>query len=182
MNNTTEFLNEINRICAAIQKGLELFSKIGDALDELETAAKSDGTLQLPALGEALFLTKNYYEDVDKQVKRVYHFQDMLNKHLLPERMKEQNSGGFRVPTIARSFSIVEKTSASFLDKEAGLEWLRKIGQGDMIQETVNAGTLAAFCRNMILNEGLEPPEDIIKVTTYSTTSMVKYRPKKGEL
>ena len=57
-----------------------------------------------------------------------------------------------------------------------------KIEQGDMIQETVNAGTLSAFIRNMILEQGIDPPEDIVKVSTYSTTSMVKYRPKPSEV
>lgn len=164
----------------------DAFSKMGAALQEelakLTDFAKDHKSIDLSALGVAMYWSKNTYEDIDEKSKKLYHFSDMLNKFLLPERMKEQNTDGFRVPEIARSFSIVEKTSASFVDKEKGLEWLREIGQGDMVQETVNAGTLASFCRNMLLEQGLEPPADVVKVSTYSTTSMTKYRPKKGEL
>lgn len=177
-----QFKQDMDRVVNAINAGIAHFTKVGDALEDLLNIAKMNKRIPLSTLGVAYFNTKDAYDAADKQVKRVYHFQDALNKFLLPERMREGGTDGFRVPEIARSFSIVEKTSASFIDKEKGLEWLREIGQGDMIQETVNAGTLASFCRNMLLEEGREPPEDVVKVSTYSTTSMTKYRPKKGEL
>lgn len=161
---------------------LEALQVLADRLDQLDAIARSDGTLSPPALGVALFHLSAMHEAADKQVKRMYHVKDGLSKHVLPERMRATNIDGFRVPEIARSFSIIEKTSASFVDKDAGLAWLREIGQGDMIQETVNAGTLASFCRNMVLEQGFEPPPDLVRVSTYSTTGMAKYRPKKGEL
>lgn len=155
---------------------------IGKELNEWEEDARADGTIKPSTLGLAFFSTSTIYEELDKAVKKVYHFKDALNKFHIPERLRAYDMDGMRIPEIARSFSIVEKTSASFIDKDAGLDWLRSIEQGDMIQETVNAGTLSAFIRNMILEQGIDPPEDIVKVSTYSTTSMVKYRPKPSEV
>ena len=62
--------------------------------------------------------------------------------------------------------------------KDKGFKWLRENGLGDLISETVNAGTLASAMRNMILDQGIEPPDDVIKVTTYKATSINKYTPK----
>lgn len=147
--------------------------KAGDDLKNTSTAAPSE-------IAEFYFYVKIAYENIDKDIKRVYHVMDMVGKFLLPERLQANGLDAIRVPSIARSFSIVSKTSASFLDKEKGFEWLRSIGQEEVIQETVNAGTLAALCRNLILEQGIDPPADIVKVSTYNTTSMVKYTPKPG--
>lgn len=149
--------------------------------DELETwfrDVKEDSSVSPATVAYALFQIKTVHADLDAAVKRVYHFHDGINKHLLPERLRAFDMDGIRVPEVARSFGIVGKMSASFVDKDKGFAWLRSIGQEDMIQETVNAGTLAAFCRNLILEEGVDPPEDIVKVSTYDTTSMTKYNPK----
>lgn len=173
---------EFDAIASELGRITERLIQAGKALEEWEEDARADGTIKPSTLGLALFQTSTIYEELDKAAKKVYHFKDALNKFHIPERLRAYNMDGMRIPEIARSFSIVEKTSASFLDKDAGLDWLRSIEQGDMIQETVNAGTLSAFIRNMILEQGIDPPDDIVKVSTYSTTSMVKYRPKPSEV
>lgn len=182
MDKNTIFRERVATVVNDIAAATELLTAIGDDLDAMRDDARDDKSLAPATLGLALFRIAELYDAADRQVKRLYHFKDFLNKNLVPDRMRTYGMDGFRVPEIARSFSIVEKTSASFIDKDAGLEWLREIGQGDMIQETVNAGTLSSFCRNMLLEEGREPPEGVVKMTTYDTTSVVKYRPKAGEL
>lgn len=141
---------------------------------------KNDKTVPLEDLVTALFLLKQHYDDLDKAVKRFYHVKDALDKFLVPERLAEAGLDQIRVPEIARSFSILDKMSASMVDKEKGFEWLRANGLGDLISETVNAGTLASAMRNMILDQGIDPPPEIIKVTSYKATSVNKYTPKAG--
>lgn len=174
----TTFREETDRIVAGLQRVIETLNKISDAAEALREEARDNKSVSPAALGYTLFQLKETYEEADKQLKRVYHVKDAIDKNILPERMRDNNIDGFKVPEIARSFSIIDKTSASFVDKEAGIAWLNSIGQGDMVQQTVNAGTLAAFCRSLLLERGMEPPEDVIKVSTYSVTGMVKYRPK----
>ena len=175
---TDQFREETDRVVAGLGRVTEALTKIADAAEALKEEGRRDQALSPAHLGYALYQIREMHELLDKQVKRVYHVKDALDKSVLPERMRAAGIDGFKLPEVARSFSIIEKTSASFVDKEAGLEWLRKIGQGDMVQETVNAGTLAAFCRNLLLEQGIEPPADVVKLSTYSTMSMVKYRPK----
>lgn len=167
----SELDEAISRTNAALQD-------LGAKIAAIEGYIDGHADLELSDIGVALLRAKEGYDTLDKGVKRLYHFKDKLDKHVLPTRMTDAGLEMFRVPSIARSFSTVEKTSASFIDKEKGFEWLREIGQGDIVQETVNAGTLAAFCRNLVLEHGQEPPEDIVKMSSYSVTSITKYRPK----
>jgi len=165
-------------IMAQMADAIKFLSDTVTLLERHADRMAEDKATPLSDLGEFYFKAVDAHEKADKVVKRAYHVKDRYNKGVIPEALTENNTDGFRIPSIARSFSVVKKTSASFIDKEAGLEWLRSIGQGDMIQPTVNAGTLSTFCRNMLLEEGIEPPEDIVKLNTYNTTSMVKYTPK----
>lgn len=139
---------------------------------------KANKAIKPADIAIALFSLKEAYSKLDETTKRLYHVHNTLDKNVLPERLIEADLDAIRVPEIARSFSLRDNTTASMLDKERGFEWLRSIGQGDLIQETVNAGTLASFCRNMLLEQGVEPPADIIKVNTYKSVSINKYTPK----
>ena len=163
---------------ADLEAAIEQLSIAVGAVKQTGSKMSDKKSEPLSNLAEFYFTVVGLHEKADKAVKRAYHLKERYNKGVIPQRMVEDNVDGLRVPSIARSFSVVKKTSASFVDKEKGFKWLRETGQGDMIQETVNAGTLASFCRNMLLDQGMEPPEDIIKMNTYDTTSMVKYRPK----
>ncbi len=139
---------------------------------------KNNKTIKPSVLAIALFSLKEAHKRLDETVTRFYHVHNALDKKILPERLDEAGLDSIRVPEIARSFSIRDNTTASMLDKEKGFGWLRSIGQGDLIQETVNAGTLASFCRNLLLDQGIEPPEDVIKVNNYKSISINKYTPK----
>lgn len=170
-----EMINRVRGLAAQINEVASDIDKLGEEL-------RNSNSVEPAELVEVYFYLKEQYDAADKSLKRVYHVNDMLNKHLIPERLMGAGLDGIRVPSIARSVSIITKTSASMTDKEKGFEWLRSIGQGDLIQETVNAGTLAAFCRNLVLEQGIDPPADIVKVSTYNTTGLTKYRPKAGEV
>lgn len=166
---------------ADLGKTIEFLDKDAVRLQGMSDAFRDDGTVKPSTLAEFYFHVHALHEQADNAVKKLYHVKDFLNKSLIPQRLKDAGLDAIRVPAVARSFSIVTKTSATMVDKERGLEWLREQGQGEMIQETVNAGTLSAFCRNLILERGIDPPDDIIKVSTYDTLSMVKYKPTAGE-
>lgn len=165
----------------ALTMAAEDLAKAAKLVEDLTEGMKNDGTIAPATCAEFYFHLDTAYDAADTARKRVYHVNDMMNKHLIPTRLKDAGLDLIRVASVARSFSVVTKTSATLLDKEKGFEWLRSIGQGDIIQETVNAGTLSAFCRSLLLEQGIDPPQDIVKVSTYDTTSMTKYRPKTGE-
>lgn len=154
---------------------------IGQTIDEVSQwvdDATDDKTIEIAEIAAALLHVKEAHAELDRVAKKLYHVKDKLEKHSLPSRMEEMDIDMLRVPGLGRSFSIQNKMSASFIDKEKGFEWLRSTGQGDIIQETVNAGTLTSFVRNLIIEEGIDPPDDIVKVSQYKTTSIAKYTPK----
>ena len=166
----------------ALSHAAEELARAATIVEALGEEMKNDGKIAAPQIAEFYFHLDTAYENADTARKRVYHVNDMLNKYLIPTRLKDAGLDLIRVASVSRSFSVVTKTSATLLDKEKGFEWLRSIGQGDVIQETVNAGTLSALCRNLVLDQGIDPPADIVNMRSYDTTSMTKYKPKPGEL
>jgi hypothetical protein len=61
------------------------------------------------------------------------------------------------------------------LDKVAAFTWLEKAGHGDIIdrEPRVNAQTLNAFCKDLLI-DGDVPPDDIISVFQFTNASITK--------
>lgn len=171
---------------ADLAKQHDLAMRVGDMLEgifnEIEArnrkASTSLGSAAPAAIATALFFMDATHKRLDEMRKRYYHEKDHLDKKVLPAALEAAGTDIVRVPELARSFSLQTKYSASFVDKDKGFEWLRGRGSEDLIQETVNAGTLAAFVKSLIIDEGVDPPEDIVKVSTYQTIGVTKYTPK----
>jgi len=144
----------------------------------LDNTKGANEPIQPAKLAKHYWYLKENYDRLKKELTRIYHVVDAVDKHLLPEAFDAAGTDLIRIPELGRSFSVKTMMSASMKDKEAGAQWLRDQGHGDLVQETVNAGTLASFMRSYILDEGMEPPEDIFKVTTYNKTNTTKYNPK----
>lgn len=170
----TEIVNALQDARATVIAVASMFTQFNDDADK--------GQVSTSELAIALFNTKEAYGELDEAVKLIYHQVERINKGLLPKRLRDSDTDGLRVPSIARSFSIRTQYSASFLDKEAGFKWLRETGNESLITETVNAGTLASFCRNLILEHGIEPPADVVKMSSYDAMSITKYTPKPNAL
>ncbi len=103
---------------------------------------------------------------------------DGLEKFHLPKKLEAMGLDKVQVPEMGRSFYTLTKYSCSMKDKDAGFEWLRKRGDESLISETVNAGTLATYMKDLVLNEGLEPPEEVFNFNSYDTIGSSKYNPK----
>ena len=109
--------------------------------------------------------------ELNKQLER-------MSKMVIPTKMDDLGLDLARIPELGRSFYPVAKFSASMADKDAGHQWLRENGGGDLIQPTVNASALASFLKDMVLEEGIEPPEAVMKLNQYRITGSSKYTPK----
>jgi hypothetical protein len=126
----------------------------------------------------AYFKVKNGYDIVDAARKRLYAVKDRMDKGIIPGMLEKAGVDKVAVPDVARSFYTVTKYSASIVDKELGFKWLQDHGASELITETVNAGTLASFFKDWVLENGMDPPEDTFKFNNYKTTGMSKYTPK----
>jgi hypothetical protein len=151
--------------------------KLAEQMEQWAETAKEEPPK--PAeLAILFFNMKEGYKAVDGARKRVYHVVDMVEKYLMPKVMEDNDLDMIRVPEIARSFSLRNQLSASMIDKDEAMKWLRKEGHGDLIQETVNSSTLSSFIKSLIIDEGIDPPEEYFKVSQYKTTGINKYTPK----
>lgn len=150
-----------------------LADEIEREINELEQNGKAND------VAAYFFALREAYTKLDASRKKVYAQKDRIDKHLLPAKMEAIDVDLLRMPDLGRSFSKQTKYSASFIDKAAGYEWLREIGSDALITETVNAGTLASFVKNRMIEEGLDPPEDIVNFKSYHVIGVTKYTPKK---
>lgn len=152
---------------------------VADRAEEFLSDLKDDRAKKPADIARYYWYIKNHYEEAKKQITRVYHVMDSIDKHVLPEALEAHGTDIVRIPDLGRSFSVRKMMSASMLDKDQAIEWLRSHGAADLVQETVNSGTLSSYIRNLVLEEGIDPPEELFKVSTYNKTSATKYTPKK---
>ena len=121
---------------------------------------------------------KELHGRLDTARKRIFHVQDRYSKGVIPEAMDEMGVDKLQVPELGHSFYPLTKYSAKLVDKERGMAWLRENGAEALIQPTVNASSLAGYLKDMMLNEGIEAPEDVAQLTVYRITGASKYNPK----
>lgn len=107
--------------------------------------------------------------------KALDEIEDRLSREQVPEVMRENNVKTITVEGVGR-VSINHRFSCSMLDKEAGMDWLRKNGHEGLIQPTVNSSSLSAFAKNMLEVEGKELPPDVFKTGTMPHTSITKVK------
>jgi hypothetical protein len=167
----------IDEATAVIVKWAELLADATAAIEAWVKKISNDSSIPPQDIALGMFSIIGAHDAIESIKLRLYSAKNTIDKVILPERLDAAGLDMIRVPSIARSFSIRNNMSATMTDTEKALAWLREIGQGDLIRETVNAGTLAAFCRNLLLEQGIEPPE-AIALRPYRSISVVKYHPK----
>ncbi len=93
---------------------------------------------------------------------------------MIPEAFERESISSFTTDNGYR-VTVSQRFFASILEgmKDVAFEWLRKNKLGDLIQPTVNAGTLSAEGKRM-LEEGRELPEQIFSTHYKPSTSLTK--------
>jgi hypothetical protein len=97
---------------------------------------------------------------------------DGLSYEILPTLFGNQNVKTIKVIDVGR-VTIVDRWNAKMLNKERALGWLRGSGNEGLIQETVNAMTLAAFAKEETI-AGRPLPGDLFDVKTAPHVSIRK--------
>ena len=111
-------------------------------------------------------------KDLAAKVAALQKHVDGLSYETIPTLFMNHNVKTITVDDVGR-VSINVRWSATMLDKTKGLEWLRTSGNEGIIQETVNAMTLASFAKTEIL-AGKPLPEHLFKVGTAQHVSITK--------
>ena len=118
------------------------------------------------------------YQRLDAERKRLYRALDRLNKSVIPAKFRERDIDQVRIRSLGRSFYPLTKYSARVSDKGRLFEWLREVNAAGLIGETVNAGTLASFLKERMMDGEADPPEEVAELTSYQMVGSSKYTPK----
>ena len=111
-------------------------------------------------------------DDLAAKVAALKKHVDSLSYEILPTMFGNQNVKTITLPDIGR-VTINVRWSASMLNKERGMDWLRASGNEGVIIETVNSSTLSAFAKAETL-AGRPLPDAIFKVGTAQHISITK--------
>lgn len=118
-----------------------------------------------------------FHDKIDAIRKKLYKAIDGWDKSYLPQQFEASGQDSARVPAIGRSFYPIDKFTASVVaeKKPEAYAWLRANNAGDIITETVNAGTLATFIRSMQQEHNIDPPEALFKTNSYQVIGSSRY-------
>ncbi len=105
--------------------------------------------------------------------KAISELEEKLSRELVPEAMRRAGVKTTNVVGVGR-VTINNKWSCTIIDKSRGIQWLKEHDYGDLVQETVNSSTLAAFSKRLSEDEGKDLPVDIFKTGTVPYTSITK--------
>lgn len=161
-----ELINSIEAKLTELQADLEAL--VVPALANLPLIKLANATDA--AILQAAF--KDAHDRADRVKAEIGKTYDWLRTNVVPERMDNEGLEMLRITGIGR-VSLKSEINLSVLDKDAEYRWLEETGHGDMIQETVNAGSLKALLVRM-LREGKEIPGDIFKVTPVTKANITK--------
>lgn len=175
-----EALDNLARAIADLQPHLKPLQRVVAVLEALqddvsalnkEAVMKAAENLNSQGLARVLRDFKEANELADNTKKAIGKVYDHIRTISLPDRMDEE---GLESPMNVQGVGRVTLTSdvrVSFKDKEVGYRWLEEHGHDDLINETVNASSLAGLIRRK-MRDGEEVPEEIFKVSPITRASI----------
>ena len=148
-----------------------------DKLDSLLERAQRDTTEvvqtnDIPKTVVHFAALQNTVDDLAKKISALKKHVDSLSYEILPTMFGNQNVKTIKLDDIGR-VTVNVRWTASMLNKERGMEWLRTSGNEGLIIETVNAMTLASFAKTETL-AGKPLPDHLFRVGTAQHMSITK--------
>lgn len=117
------------------------------------------------------------YDNVNEVRKKIGGQLEHMSYNVIPNLMEVREVRNITLDDVSTRFSLSTRTSATMLNKQEVMDWLREIGAGDMITETVNASSLGSFVDEYVTEKQIDPP-DCVQVKRHSLTSMTKVKSK----
>lgn len=148
------------------------------AIDRAQALLDAEGR-QAITLDDPAELVRTYgdlREQADALRESITRFSKMeqaLSYDIIPGSFDRAGIENIRV-TGYGLVSLVRKWSCSILEgkKEQGLQFVRDVGQGGMIIETIPAPTLGAWARKHTEDTGRELPDEIFKTSIARSVSL----------
>lgn len=105
------------------------------------------------------------YDEIDEAKTELGKLVNTLTTSTMPEILDDADLPNITLKDLEKMFVRTENTSVKMKDKEAAFAWLKKQGDQDLIQETINSSALKGYVNQMI-RDGKTPPDEIFDVTT----------------
>ena len=149
---------------AASAKALTALGAFGDALGELMTEIANVPDDSINELCKSLVRVRDLKKAVDDQLTAVSSFHETLNAHRVPNAIQKLELDAVKIGSY--TFTNAPKLYASIPNdkQEEGFAWLRQHELGVLIKESVNAATLSAAIKELMLEKGIAPPNESISV------------------
>ncbi len=147
--------------------------RLGELVNQIRQESethKNDDHVALIQYFNELRLANDTFNEAKKALSEIH---DTLSRDYVPDAMRRANVKTCTVVGVGR-VSISHRFSASMVDKEGAISWLRDHDLGGIVIETVNSSTLSAMAKRLIEDEGRELPEDLFKTSTLAYTSITK--------
>lgn len=151
-----------------------------NALNAALTSYNADATrlktAPLPELASTYVRLFAAHEALDTARKAINAEIEHLSKSVIPDRLSEEGVKNIKIEVDGQDYrvGVGYRNSASMLDQEAGIAWLKENGHAGIVKETVAAQTLASFAVSYLETEGRELPEDLFKTGRSPYTSKTK--------
>lgn len=126
----------------------------------------------------ALIRTQEYHKELKERQAQAWDQVCLIARQIIPERMDNdqiQNITVILPDGSKKQLLCIDQVSVKTPpeNKIKLWEWLREHDAEDIITETVNSSTLAAYVREQ-MKQGEPYPVDICEVSTYTTASLRK--------
>lgn len=166
-----------DKLAVMTAKMEEARSVISELIDAVKANVGEDGSnMKTGNLAEACrlyFYLSEEYDRMDDVRKKIGMQLEHMSREVIPEIMSEEETSSITLEDVQRRFTKSTRTTASMADKEAAMDWLREIGKGDLIQQSVNSSSLSSFAKQYMVENQVELPE-CIKVNHMTITSINK--------
>lgn len=155
-----------------------------EELDEMEPVETTENRRK-KFEGMTLLQVSASFKEVGAKVAKLKRIKAEFEKEkkflaetLIPELMDEEGITNVTFDDIGRVTLTSDVYARIPKEKREGAwKWLREHKLGDIIVETINAGTLKATIKKLMKDPTKEqPPEDLFSVTPFSRASITKVK------
>jgi hypothetical protein len=143
------------------------------------TEGKITDTVSAARLMNALYEFKEGVQDLIKTpAEEAYN---MVRMQVLPNLMDDDGITTIGVEGVGR-VNLQDDIQVKVVDQELLRDWLKDEGKEDIIKETVNAQTLAAFLRQRITaaaearEQPVLPPENVVNIKPFTRAVITKVK------
>lgn len=159
----------------------ETIERLTLVINELSRVANTvnTDTNEAVATGDHIAIITHYnnLRLANAQIKEARELLGSIEKQLstdrIPAVMGQQEIKTITIEGIGR-VTVNTRYTCSMPDKDSGMDWLKANGHGGLIKPTVNSGSLSAFAKEMLIEQGKELPSELFKVSTSQHTSITK--------